>query len=227
MVPGWKKHALQVQRIRPRLLHLLALALLPPACDNLTLDSKELTSRSDSEPERPRCDACHPYLLRDPDHIWHADIRGSDKVMNGPMTCLDCHLTAMASRAESFIDSILVDSTGLQWHTLGMPDTSWIRELDLVFFKADTFTHDKPVPGPVRPHGGKQEVREWLTGLAHMNGKVDVSFPRQIMDPVRFKGSPPEFSPTEETCSAMACHRHDGPYRFAAPSKGLTLLTGE
>jgi hypothetical protein len=67
-------------------------------------------------------------------------------------------------------------------------------------------------------------MTEFMTGLAHLNGTVDVIFDPKHSDPARFGGVSATFNPKEETCSAVACHPGDNPYRFAAPSKGLPVL---
>ena len=67
-------------------------------------------------------------------------------------------------------------------------------------------------------------IQEYMTGLAHLNGTVDVEFDPKYSDPDRFGGASAAFHPAEETCSAVSCHPTDGPYRFAAPRKGLPGL---
>jgi hypothetical protein len=73
----------------------------------------------------------------------------------------------------------------------------------------------------------EHELREWVTGLAHMNGTVDVVFDATISDTARFLGARAEFNPKMETCSAISCHSKDGLYRFEACSKNLPGLAGE
>jgi hypothetical protein len=89
-------------------------------------------------------------------------------------------------------------------------------------------TLEQPYPIPLSGKIPKQdEVQEWITGLAHMNGKVDVVFDASVSDSSRFHGKRPEFNPKTETCSAVSCHSHDGPYRFEACSKNLPELAGD
>jgi hypothetical protein len=66
-------------------------------------------------------------------------------------------------------------------------------------------------------------LADFMTSLAHLNGTVDVRFDPKLSDSARFNESA-AFHPKEETCSAVACHPGDGPYRFASKAKGLPGL---
>ncbi len=84
----------------------------------------------------------------------------------------------------------------------------------------DSSKGHRPIPLP--PHlGVKTDIQEYMTGLAHMNNKVDVVFDRNITNKIKFGGDTAVYNPQKETCSAIACHENSGPYSFSAPSKGI------
>lgn len=207
----------------------LPAALLLAGC----LQKEELVARTSGPAAMgPDCASCHAYPLKDTNHVFHLFEGDSSKAINGPITCLDCHSTALAKRSHVFLDTIYRDSIGNDWSSWDFPLTpgettlaDTIRTYPLL--KVDTVAQDRPIPAPARP-GLQPAWQEYVTGLAHMNGKVDVEFHPRVSNPAKFSGLKAEFLPEKETCSAVACHPNQNPFwRFADPIKGLKQLEGE
>lgn len=186
--------------------------------------TSELTSVSKAAQSGPNCASCHAYPLRDTNHVYHLFETDSSITNNRPITCLHCHNTSIVGRDTAFQDSIFVDSNGNEFHALDFPDIPEIREFPLA--RVEALVRNRPVAMPARP-GPVPEIREWMTSFAHMNGVVDVVFDPSSIDTSRFRGASASFNPKESTCSAMACHPAQGPYRWAIPSRNLPILKGE
>jgi hypothetical protein len=80
---------------------------------------------------------------------------------------------------------------------------------------------------PDRP-GAFPDFQEYVTSLAHMNGKVDVAFDPRNSDTAKFNGNSASWNPKQETCSAVACH--PGPsavYSFGSKAKNLPEITSD
>lgn len=197
------------------------------------LKKEELSSRATGPAAAPDCSACHAYPLRDTNHTYHLNGNLVDKRVNGPVTCLDCHATAIAKRPHVVLDSLFRDADGNEWSTADFPidpkDTTIADTLrrDFTFLRIDTLAQERPIP--VAPRAGAKPLwEEYVTSLAHMNGKVDVEFHPRVTNAARFAGMKAEFLPEKETCSAVACHPNDNPYwRFADSARGLRELTGQ
>ena len=130
----------------------------------------------------------------------------------------------MAARMLTLPDSIFVDTMGNEFHALDFPEDVELRTFPLV--RVDTIHRRRPVPWP--PRGGDlPELQEWMTGLAHLNGVVDVVFDSTSNDTAKYHGAMASFNPAMETCSAVACHPNHGAYRFADPARGLSELHGD
>jgi hypothetical protein len=183
-----------------------------------------LTSVSKAAQSGPDCASCHAYPLRDTNHVYHLFHTDSSITNNRPITCLHCHNTAIKSRDTTFQDSIFRDTNGNEFHSIDFPDIPEIRDFPLA--RIETLIRNRPVAMPPRP-GPRPEILEWMTSLAHMNGVVDVVFDTSSIDTARFRGAAASFNPKESTCSAMACHPAQGPYRWAIPSRNLPILKGE
>lgn len=206
------------------------------ACGDFRMDGGELTARSAAAPMSPDCASCHAYPLVDTNHTYHLLYTTERKEGNGPLTCMDCHSTAIAKEPFTFRDTFFIDSIGNEWSTFDFPidprkpgKADTIRTFTLV--RVDSVQQERPIPAPKRP-GSIPAFQEYITSIAHMNGKVDVVFHPRNVDTVRFKGVPAEFNPRQETCSAISCHPGSGPgttpyWRFAAPLKGLRELVGK
>jgi hypothetical protein len=208
------------------------------ACD-LKMDSAALAARSSEPQSGPDCASCHRYVLQDSNHLFHLFQVSPSVKINGRMTCLECHATSMLSMHVA--DSIFLDSAGNEWHgreypvyldSVSMGDT--IRR-DFRFDHTDSVPRNVPVPAAPRA-GSPPERRltEWMTGAAHMNGRVDVVFDPRVSNLAKFRdtiingsdttfvGRPARYNPEQEGCSAIACHPGaDHEWGFAAPSKGL------
>lgn len=177
------------------------------------------------------CDACHAYPLTDRNHDYHLNIASANRLLNGRITCLDCHTRSLRGEAVIVIDTLFQDTDGSRYFTSLHPragDTArgggLIRSLSLT--RVDTLIQNHPVPQPERPdaHPGFQE---YVTALAHLNGTVDVAFDPRDSDPAQYGGDSATFNPESETCSAVACHPGGKDYRWAAPRKGLPALPEE
>lgn len=196
------------------------------------LKKEELTARATGPISAPDCAACHAYPIKDTNHVVHLFDNFVDKKVNGPVTCLDCHATSIARRPHVVLDSIYRDSDGNEWSTADFPiDPKGPTIADTLrtfpFLRVDTLAQERPIPVAPRP-GAKPLWEEYVTSLAHMNGKVDVEFHPRVTDAARFEGRKAEFMPAKETCSAVACHPNDNPYwRFADSAKGLRELSGQ
>lgn len=188
-----------------------------------SVDSGSLTARMPGTDASMGCSECHPYSLSDDNHYTHLVLFSGENVkhVNGPITCLDCHATSLQSTTVIVLDSLYQDSTGFVWSSVDfkgvLPPGKLVR--------VDTLVQHRPIPAKSLPpaEGGLQA---WVTGLAHMNGKVDVAFDPRVDNPGRFGGARAGFNPKLETCSAVNCHVHDGAYRFEACSKDLPDLEG-
>ncbi|MDB5104035.1 MAG: hypothetical protein JWP91_1724 [Fibrobacteres bacterium] len=201
------------------------------ACGDWKPDTAELTARTAEPAQGANCSSCHGYPLQDTNHVFHLYHTTPNKRFNGPITCLDCHFQALQHASVVLRDSVYVDPTDSMpghWSSLDFPipgtDDSLARlirtfDLDTVVLRPQ----NRPIPLPKRP-GAFPNFTEYMTGLAHMNRKVDVEFDPKVTDVVRFGGEKAAFNPREETCSAVACHPGDTPFRFAAPGKGLPEL---
>ena len=135
---------------------------------------EDLTARATGPAAKvtgPDCASCHAYPPRDTNHTYHLNDDGSLKKINGPMTCLDCHSTALAKRAQVFSDTIYVDSLGNEFSTYdfpiepgppGFPDT--LRTYAIL--RTESILHDRPIPAPARPgrnRSGRNMSPAWPT----------------------------------------------------------------
>jgi len=189
------------------------------------MDSKELRAISTTAPVGPNCSSCHAYPLRDVHHSFHMFMIDSIgmKTVNGSVTCVDCHNDAMRVASVSIVDTLFADPFGNLWSSYDFPANTDIRTYPIG--RIDTLVHHRPVPLPVQP-GRIPLIQEWMTGLAHLNSQIDVLFDPRVSDTSRFAGQTAEYDVQQQTCSAVACHEREKPYRWAAPSQGLPGLTG-
>ncbi|MEO6095864.1 MAG: hypothetical protein ABIW76_09320 [Fibrobacteria bacterium] len=208
-------------RLRKAALAAFGLLAAFSGCRN---ETPGLTSVSKAAQSGPDCASCHAYPLRDTNHVYHLFETSSSITNNRPITCLHCHNTAIMGRDTAFQDSIFLDPNGNEFHALDFPDIPEIRGYPLV--RVETLVRNRPIAMPPRP-GPEPVISEWITSVAHMNGVVDVVFDPSSIDTSRFRGAPAEFNPKTSTCSAMACHPNQGPYRWAIPSRNLPILKGE
>lgn len=208
---------------RGRFLAMLAAFSLTGCLGNF--DSASLQAVSPTRPAGMGCSECHQYALQDKNHFTHLIYNAGVyvKQANEFVTCLDCHRTSLQLTTEVLFDSIYLDSVGALWSSVDWKGSGQQPPGTLV--RVDTLRQHHPVPQNDKPLP-EGELREWVTGLAHLNGKVDVDFDSSASDPVRYHGARAEFNPKLETCSAVSCHIHDGPYRFEACSKGFPEIAG-
>lgn len=188
----------------------------------------------EAAPVGPDCAQCHTYPLRDVHHGYHLvayntqHVQLDNPLLNGHLTCLDCHFTSMASMAFPALDTIWVDADG---NVVSAPELPTDRIL-----RVDTFTRYRPIPYGVRLTGTAEErarridslaghaadigeVLSWMTGLTHQNGKVEVSFPPNNSLYPDSVGA--LYRPQDLSCSMVACHQNGDRYRWADPRKGL------
>jgi hypothetical protein len=153
------------------------------------------------------------------------------KFMNGPVTCMDCHFGSLQHARTLVFDSIFrepIDSTGTRFinrSSQDYPDDLEIRKFPLA--RIDSLWQDLPIAAPIR-EGDSLAFKEYLTGLAHMNGRVDIEFAPNLSYPEDFEGMRATYSPENQTCSAVACHpiSQTPHWRFASITQGLTQLLG-
>lgn len=195
-------------------------------------DRAALTSKAPTAARGMDCAACHAYPPQDSNHIYHLYRDVADKRFNGVITCLDCHIASLRYETVVLPDTFFSDSdpdtdrpgrySSLDFPVGSPPDSFALR---IRTWPVDTLIvrrQNRPFPqsGRTIPDSG---LADFMTSLAHLNGTVDVRFDPKLSDPVRF-GDSAAFHPKEETCSAVACHPGDGPYRFASKAKGLPGL---
>lgn len=206
--------------------------LIWAGCSGSEREGGSLTARDPAAARGMDCAACHAYPPRDTNHLYHLYREVADKRFNGVITCLDCHRGSLQAREIVLIDTFFRDSdpdtdrpgrySSLDFPVGDPPDPFALR---IRSWPVDTLivrNQNRPVaqPGRAIPDSG---VADFITALAHLNGTVDVRFDAKLSDPARF-GDSASFNPKQETCSAVACHPGDGPYRFASPRKGLPAL---
>lgn len=182
----------------------------------------------------PNCAQCHTYPLRDVHHGYHLiafntqHVQVENHLLNGRITCLDCHFTSLSSLAFPALDTVWVDINGNDVESPELPTDRILR--------IDTFTQYRPIPYEVALAGTPQEksrridslaehaaemgeVLAWLTGSTHQNGKVEVNFPpNNAMYP---DSAGAIYRPRDLSCSMVACHQNGDRYRWADPSRGL------
>lgn len=192
-------------------------------CSDLKMDSDELTSRTTAPQAGANCASCHAHPPGDINHTYHLFMTDSNITSNRPITCLHCHSKSIAGYPVTYLDSIFVDSSGNEFHSLNYPRDSGIRLMRLD--RVEKLVKIRPRPLPARP--GYKGPQEWMTALAHMNGKVDIDFDSTSIDTAKFHGVKANYSVQNLTCSAVACHPNHNAYRWPIPSKGLPILRGE
>jgi hypothetical protein len=205
-----------------------ALALL--ACDDWIPLEPGLKGPAPSAPAAPACAGCHAYPVGGVNHQFHLLHADSLKAQNGPITCLDCHAGSIRRFNQVIYDTIYSTRAGKgvsAYDSAASPTFRAAVAAGAYFFlRVDTLIHHRPVPLP-EPPGRVTLLREWLTGADHLNGRVDVRFDSSDSDPARYGSRRAVFDPVQETCSAVACHLHATPYRWPAPSKGLSGLNAD
>ncbi|MDB5051238.1 MAG: hypothetical protein JWO30_4309 [Fibrobacteres bacterium] len=185
-------------------------AALILACDG-NLDSKDLTAVTAIPQAGPNCAGCHPYPDIDYQHYSHLLQIGRNHADNSPVTCLDCHATAIAFTESPIIDSIFLDSFGDTLSLLNNPYDPSIHGYPML--RADTLRRQLPILMPARS-GAMPGIREYVTALAHLNMVVDVAFDWRSSDTARFSGTFAGYDREEQTCSAVACHGGRRIYRW-------------
>jgi predicted CxxxxCH...CXXCH cytochrome family protein len=154
--------------------------------------------------------------LRDGVHRYHLETAEGNKHLNGPITCLDCHAAAMRGREQVFLDTIFINAFDLEKSSYDLPTSASIRQLPIL--RIDTLRQNRPLP---LPHADSSlALAEWMTGLAHLNGRVDVAMDAR-------NGAAARFDIKAQTCSAVACHRNaDGDVYPLVPDGGAKRGAG-
>lgn len=213
-----------------RFAHAFLAALLLMACGDWKQDPAALTARG-APAAGIGCAACHNYPPQDSNHLYHLNVAGGNKYANGPITCMDCHRASLRWREVAVLDTLFISPdtndpnpySSVDWPVRSAADSFAIAMRQWKINTVNTLHWNRPIPQVGRPARADGLV-EYMTGLAHLNGDVDIVFDPKYSDPDRFAGQSAAYNPTQETCSAVACHPTDGPYRFAAPHKGLPGL---
>lgn len=216
-------------------LRIVAVALstgLLAGCGEWKTDSTELTARTSAADVGMDCASCHGYPLKDKNHDYHLRMTGGNRDLNGAITCLDCHSRSIQSHLVTLFDSAYEDtSTTEKFHTLAHPgpdDTTsdGKRGRSLVLVEVDTLIQNHPIDA-VERQGSITGFQEYVTGLAHLNHVVDVSFDPRDSRPDHFGGDSASYNPEKETCSAVACHPGpDKVYSWGSVRKSLPILKG-
>ncbi|MDB5051889.1 MAG: hypothetical protein JWO30_4960 [Fibrobacteres bacterium] len=197
------------------------------ACNNPVPLEPSLSSRTGTAPTGSNCAGCHAYPVGGVNHQFHLMHADSLKTGNGPITCLDCHCKTLVERDQTIFDSIYAIGGGKSVSAYDSASSAGFRSAvgsgQYNLIRVDTLVHHRPVPLP-GPADRVTFLQEWMTGVDHLNGIMDVKFDPANSDPARYNSKTAVFDPVMETCSAVACHVHSTPYRWPAPSKGLTGL---
>lgn len=201
------------------------------ACGNWKTDPASLTARS-APATGMGCANCHAYPPQDSNHLYHLYQTVPDKFANGAITCLACHRNSLLATEVALADTLFHNPDPLgdieHEYSMNVPvtspaDTFEIRvrtwPIDSILIRHQT--HPRLQTGRPATDTG---LSEFMTGLAHLNGTVDIVFDPKASDPARFGGASASYNAKEETCSAVSCHPGNDPYRFAAPRKGLPGL---
>ena len=201
-------------------------------CNTWVSEEPSLTSKNLETKLTSDCASCHTYPVGGKNHDFHLFNEDANNTSAGAITCMDCHSSAIQHYNEIVFDSLYADTLGNQYNTYQLgknsPVREWIKSGQVKLTKVDTITFHRPIKAPIVP-GHQTIVQEWLTGIDHLNGKVDVKFDSRVTDTTMFKGKfsiyKATYNPEEETCSAIACHGNEHvTYRFANNSKGLSKL---
>jgi hypothetical protein len=155
-------------------------------------------------------------------------VQVENHLLNGHITCLDCHFTSLRSLAFPALDTVWVDANGNEVDAPELPTDRILR--------VDTFTQYRPIPYEVSLTGTAEEksqridslaehaaemgeVLAWLTGSTHQNGKIEINFPpNNALYPDSVGAL---YRPRDLSCSMVACHQNGDRYRWADPSKGI------
>ncbi len=164
-----------------------------PAADPQALLARE------ASPKAMGCAACHLYPLRDAVHRYHLETAEGNKRLNGPITCLDCHPQALRGSEMVFLDTIFINAFDLEKSSYDLPTAASIRLLPIL--RIDTLRQSRPIP--LSRSDTSLTLAEWMTGLAHLNGRVDVEM--HVRDGVSAR-----YDIRAQTCSAVACHHNVG-----------------
>ncbi|MBW8888967.1 MAG: hypothetical protein JF616_14530 [Fibrobacteres bacterium] len=209
----------------------IGFCLLITACGDWNAAPAALTARTGPSPQGMACDACHAYPLTDRNHDYHLTTASANRLLNGRITCLDCHTRSIRSEMVIVIDTVFQDTDGSKYFSSQHPHSgditpagTPIRSLSLL--RVDSLHQNHPIAQTERP-GAHPLFEEYVTTLAHLNGTVDVAFDPRNSDPAQYGGDSASFNPESETCSAVACHPGGKDYRWAAPHKGLPALPEE
>lgn len=205
-----------------------AAAALLLACGDWKTDPASLTARTAAPAKGPDCASCHGYPLMDRNHQYHLFEAGGNRELNGAITCFDCHSQAIQFRDVVLFDTVYEEPSGERWRTQSHPNpgdttSSGLVIRSLLLVRVESLPQQHPLPMPARP-GSVPAFQEYITTLAHMNGRVDVHFAGRNSRPFLFEGQSASFNPTQETCSAVACHPNPGAYSFGSKAKGLPAL---
>ncbi len=202
----------------------LLASLAFPGCQGWIPNEPSLASRTGASPVNSDCSSCHAYPVGGVNHQFHLLHADSLKLGNGPITCLDCHRTSLREKDVTLYDSVFADSHGQSASAYDAGTRSSFRDSiargAYLLARVDTLIHHRPIPVPLDTLR-VTFLQEWMTGMDHLNGVLDIRFDAANSDTARYRGRSAVYDPTLETCSAVACHKHDDPYRWPAPSKGL------
>lgn len=198
----------------PKIPFLAALCLLAIAACDWKLENRDLNALAMAPQMGPDCASCHAYAGIDDNHDFHLSLFTYRTGDRSPITCMDCHFTAMAHQEVQLLDTVFQDSSGGTFSSLDYPDSPDIRVFPIA--RIDTLYQQRPIPSPLRP-GSALPYLEYITALAHSNNRMDVAFSARPAHSSR-SGSEAEYHYQEQTCSAVACHGRRNEYRWRSES---------
>jgi hypothetical protein len=227
-------------------LPVFAAAALLAACDLIPKLSPDasLTAARGSEPmAAPDCNSCHRYPLHDVNHNYHlmaANVNRNNigqPELNAVTTCMDCHFNSIRHFGYVHADTTWVNLNGDTLVERTQPTdrvggiTRYPRWRPVPAGGADTSRGEAlatEIDSSIFREALMGKMMEWMTGYAHNDGVVEVSFPPN--DVTSRAALSTAFRPKDLSCSSITCHtaREEG-YRWMDPSKGYSncpSLTG-
>ncbi len=217
---------------KPRTLCALAAALVSwslsfISCNSWTPVEPGLNATTSATQIGSDCAGCHAYPVGGVNHQFHLMHTADLKDRNGPITCLDCHRSALQERDQIILDTIFMNSFAQNLSSYDSSSSASFRDSIRLgryqMRRVDTLVHHRPIPINA-PAGRASFLQEWMTTANHLNGKVDVLIDSRDSDPYRYHGQTGNFDPSMQTCSSIACHLNRTAYRWPAPSESLPGL---
>lgn len=186
-------------------------ACLPGACLGPPVDESVLLQRSGSG-TLGSCARCHAYPPPDRNHEFHLVQVPNTSAYPHPVTCFDCHATALRADTAAILDTVFQGFFGEELRGSDFPAEARLRSQPILRVESTVRIAPVAYPGQDTLAAARRMLR---TAAAHMDGKVDVA-----MHPG--PGRVPRWDPARLTCSAVACHTSAEAYDLEiGPAEGL------